>query len=47
MAKLVAKFDEAKAREKSLTDQYEDAEKKKDRAVELIDKLSDEKIAWE
>lgn len=47
MAKLVAQFDAAKAKEKALTDQYEDAEKKKDRAVELIDKLSDEKIAWE
>jgi chromosome segregation ATPase len=45
MAKLVAQFDEAKAREKELSDQYEDAEKKCNRAVSLIDKLSDEEVA--
>lgn len=46
MAKLVQKFDDAKAKEKALADQYEDAEKKCNRAVSLIDKLSDEEVAW-
>lgn len=46
MAKLVAQFDEAKAREKTLTDQYTDASNKCDRAVSLIDKLSDEEVSW-
>ena len=46
MAKLVAQFDEAKAREKALQDQYEDSEKKCNRAVSLIDKLSDEEVSW-
>lgn len=46
MAKLVAQFDEAKAREKALSDQYDDSEKKCNRAVSLIDKLSDEEVSW-
>jgi dynein heavy chain len=46
MAELVRKFYEAKAKEKALSDQYEDAEKKCNRAVSLIDKLSDEEVAW-
>ena len=46
MAKLMEQLDAAKAKEKALSDQYDDSEKKCNRAVSLIDKLSDEEVAW-
>jgi dynein heavy chain len=46
MQRLVDQFDAAKAKEKALTDQYEDSERKCTRAVSLIEKLADEEVAW-
>lgn len=46
MAKLVEELDNAVAREKSLQNQYETAERKCERAKSLIEKLKDEEKNW-
>lgn len=46
MAKLVEQLDGAVAKEKSLTNQYETAERKCERAKSLIEKLKDEEKNW-
>lgn len=46
MKALVDELDKAKAYEQQLTDQYDDAEKKCNRAKSLIEKLGDEEVNW-
>lgn len=44
MKQLIDDFDQAKATEQKLTDEYEDAEKKFNRANSLIQKLGNEEV---
>lgn len=46
MQALIDEFDKAKAYEQQLNDQYEDSEKKCNRAKSLIEKLGDEEVNW-
>jgi len=46
MDALIAKFNEAKDKEKELSDAFELAEKKCSRAQALIEKLGDEEVNW-
>ena len=46
MAKLQAEFDEAKAKEVELTNNYTDSDRKCKRAKSLIEKLSNESKSW-
>jgi len=46
MKALVDELDKAKAYEQQLTDQYDDSEKKCNRAKALIEKLGDEEVNW-
>jgi len=47
MDALIAKFNEAKDKEKELSDSFDLAEKKCTRAKSLIEKLGDEEVNWE
>lgn len=47
MKALVDELDKAKAYEQQLTDQYDDSEKKCNRAKALIEKLGDEEVNWD
>jgi dynein heavy chain len=46
MAKLVEKLDAAIAEEKRLSNEYETAKKRFNRAIDLIDKLKNEEVSW-
>jgi len=46
MKALVDELDKAKAYQQQLTDQYDDSDKKCNRAKSLIEKLSDEEVNW-
>jgi dynein heavy chain len=47
MQELINDFDAAKKKEQELTDNFDDAERKCNRARALIDKLANEEVNWE
>lgn len=47
MQELINDFDAARKKEQELTDNFDDAERKCNRARALIDKLANEEVNWE